>query len=147
MAITIMIHRWFFAVIAIVLLTCNVAEARSKVTHQPTITTVGYNSLWKIEDRATGKVLYSNVDQVLGYDAKRNFIEFSTILPNGHIDSRYESVPADKVLVYTQYGTLFQECDTAGVKYWVLDDDGWQYDSPVSKHPDTIDATWILNLK
>lgn len=133
-----------------ILLTYNVAEARSKVTQhnpQPVITAVGYTPLWRIEDRTTGRMLYSNVDQVLGYDAKRNLIEFSTILPNGHVDSRYESVQADKVLVHTQYGTLFQERDMTGAKYWVLDDDGWQYDSPVSRHPDTIDATWILNLK
>ena len=49
--------------------------------------------------------------------------------------------------MHIQYGTLFQERDATGAKYWVLDDDGWQYDSPVSRHPDTIDATWILNLK
>ena len=133
-----------------ILLTYNVAEARSKVAKhntQPVIATVGYTPLWRIEDRATGRVLFSNVDQVLGYDAKRNLIEFSTILPNGHVDSRYESVQVDKVLVHTQYGTLFQERDTTGAKYWVLDDDGWQYDAPVSRHPDTIDSTWLINIK
>ena len=139
------------AIMLTINLICNAAEARSKVTHQhhtqPVITTVGYMTLWKIEDRITGKLLYSNVDQVIGFDPKRNLLEFATIMPNGHVDSRYELVSADKVLVHTQYGTLFQECDMTGAKYWVLDDDGWQYDAPVSRHPDTIDSTWILNLK